>query len=42
MTIVPTFLYSVPSAVVWGLVLWAIFGEGGVVRSAPEHDDMYD
>ena len=42
LTIVTTFLYSVPTAVIWGLVLWAIFGEGGVVRSAPEHDDMYD
>ena len=42
LTIVPTFVYSAASAVIWGLVLWAIFGEGGVVRSAPRHDDMYD
>lgn len=39
--LVPTLLYAA-AAVIWGLVLWAIFGGGGVVRSVQEQDDMYD
>lgn len=40
--LLPTFLYASASAVVWGLVLWAVFGDGGVVRSVADRDDHRD
>ncbi len=36
------FFYSATSAVVWGLVLFAIFGRDGIVRSSPAADDDYE
>lgn len=41
-SLVHTLVYSTASAVVWGLVLFAIFGRGGVVDSQPEPDDDYE
>ena len=35
-------VYSMASAVVWGLVLFAIFGPNGIVRSHSEPDSDND
>ena len=39
---VHTFIYSSASAVVWGLVLFAIFGRDGIVHPPTEPDDDYE